>query len=634
MRRREFLARAAVCGSAVPLALSWRGATAQGAPARWSALDGAVRPLLARMTLDEKLGQMAQGELNQIKDEGDVERYFLGSVLSGGDADPKEGNGLVAWADTIDRLIERSMRTRLKVPILYGVDAVHGHSNVEGATIFPHNVGLGCTRDAALVEEIGRITALEMRATGAQWTFAPCVAAPRDERWGRTYEGFSESPEVAGELGAAAIRGLQEGGGGRQGAPRAGRARAAGSMSPRSVLACAKHYVGDGGTSYEPRELPGGRTTLLDQGDTRVDEATLRRIHLPAYAAAVAAGVGSIMVSYSSWNGVKVSGSPHLLTDILKNELGFEGFLISDYYAIGQIDRDYKTAVMHSINAGMDMAMEPAGYARFIATLRELVDEGRVPLARVDDAVTRILRVKLAMGLMDPKRSQLADRSLHASFGSAEHRDVARRSVRESLVLLKNDGRVLPLAKNAARIHVAGRAADDIGIQCGGWTVTWQGHAGATTAGTTLLQGIKAAVSPRASVTYDLEGGGPGADVAIVVVGEQPYAEGVGDRRDLALSPDNVALVERVAATGVRVVVVVLSGRPLILGPVLERASAVVAAWLPGTEGAGVADVLFGDFAPRGKLSYSWPRAMADVPVNVGDAAYAPLFPFGFGLGY
>ncbi|HET7131618.1 MAG TPA: glycoside hydrolase family 3 C-terminal domain-containing protein, partial [Gammaproteobacteria bacterium] len=349
---------------------------------------------------------------------------------------------------------------------------------------------------------------------------------------------------------------------------------------------------------------------------------------------AIEAGVGSIMVSYNSWNGAKVSGIPHLLTDILKNELGFDGFLISDYYAIGQVDRDYKTAVMKSINAGMDMAMEPAGYARFIGTLRELVDEGRVPLARIDDAVARILRVKLAMGLYDAKRTQLADRSLHGSFGSREHRDVARRAVRESLVLLKNDGRVLPLAKNAARIHVAGRAADDIGIQCGGWTVTWQGRPGATTAGTTLLDGIKAAVSRRTNVTFDLEGGGQGADAVVVVIGEQPYAEGVGDRRDLALAPEDVALVERVAATGAPVVVVLVSGRPMILGSVLERASAVGAAWLPGTEGAGVADVLFGDFAPRGKLSQTWPRTMADVPINVGDATYSPLFPFGFGLGY
>ena len=618
MRRRDFLARAA---AAVPFVLAARGARGQvtGGPPLLP-FDSAARALLAQLTLDEKLGQMTQAELNRLENDADVERYFLGSVLSGGDADPKAGNGLPAWTDAIDGMIERSLHTRSGIPILYGVDAVHGHSNVQGATIFPHNIGLGCTRDAALVEEIGRITALEMRATGAQWTFAPCVAIPRDERWGRTYEGFAETPAVASELGAAAVRGLQGG--------------AEGLRSPHAVLACAKHYVGDGGTSYEPRQAAGGRTTLLDQGDTRVDEPTLRRVHLPAYAAAVAAGVGSIMVSYNSWNGVKVSGIPHLLTDILKNELGFQGFLVSDYYAIGQVDRDYKAAVMRSINAGMDMAMEPAGYARFIATLRELVDEGRVPLARIDDAVTRILRVKLAMALIDPQRQRLADRSLHASFGSREHREVARRAVRESLVLLKNDGRVLPLAKNAARIHVAGRAADDVGIQCGGWTITWQGRPGATTAGTTLLAGIKSAVAPRTEVTFDLEGGGQGADAAIVVIGEQPYAEGVGDRRDLSLSAEDTALVERVAATGAPVVVVLLSGRPLILGSVLERASVVVAAWLPGTEGAGVADVLFGDFAPRGKLSHSWPRTMADIPLNGGDARYSPLFPFGFGLTY
>jgi beta-glucosidase len=624
MRRRQFLTTAAACGAALPL-FSTRAPRAQPAP-RLSSFDGVVKPFVARMTLDEKLGQMTQGELNQIKDDGDVERYFLGSVLAGGDADPPAGNGLVAWTDTIDRLIRRSLQTRLKIPILYGVDAVHGHSNVEGAVIFPHNVGLGCTRNAELVREICRITALETRATGAQWTFAPCVAISLDDRWGRAYEAFGESAELASELGAAAVQGLQEGGsheGGGPGAP---------LSSPRSVLACAKHYVGDGGTSYEPRES-GGRRTLLDQGDTRVDEAALRRIHLPPYVAAIEAGVGSIMVSYNSWNGAKVSGSRRLLTEILKQELGFEGFLISDYYAIGQIHPDFKTAVAQSVNAGMDMAMEPARYALFIGTLKELVTEGSVPIERIDDAVTRILRVKWAMGLMDPSRSQLADRSLHSSFGSAEHRAVARRAVRESLVLLKNERRALPIANNA-RIHVAGKSADDIGIQCGGWTVAWQGREGAVTAGTTLLAAIKARAVAAANVTYSADGsGGADADVAVVVVGELPYAEGVGDRADLALAEDDVALFERVAARGKPVVVIVLSGRPLILGGVLDRAAAVVAAWLPGTEGLGVADVLFGDHPPTGTLSYTWPRSMADVPINVGDAPYAPQFPFGFGLG-
>jgi beta-glucosidase len=616
VNRRHLLEAAAVCAAAAPLLRM--GASRAADPVRLSSFDDRVRPLLARMTLDEKLGQMTQAELGRLERDDDVERLNLGSVLSGGDADPPDGNGRAAWTRTIDDVIRRSLRTRLRIPILYGVDAVHGHSNVEGATIFPHNIGLGCARNASLVEEAARVTALEMRATGARWTFAPCVAVPRDDRWGRTYEGFSEDPQVVAELGEAAVRGLQTEDLG----------------SPRAVLACAKHFVGDGGTSY--REVPAAsRARPLDQGDTRVDEPALRRIHLPGYAAAVKAGVGSIMVSYNSWNGAKVTGIRRLLTEILKDELGFEGFLISDYYAIGQVDPDYKTAVTMSINAGLDMSMEPAGYARFIATLRELVAEGRVPLERVDDAVTRILRVKFAMGLMDEKRSQLSAPDLALEFGSQKHRDAARRAVRESLVLLKNDDGALPLAKGAARIHVAGRAADDIGVQCGGWTVTWQGKAGNVTAGTTLRAAIEASVGAKTRVTYDADGrGAAGADVAVVVIGEAPYAEGVGDRADLALGADDVALVERIAAAGVPVVAVVYSGRPLILGSVLERAAAVVAAWLPGTEGRGVSDVLFGDHAPRGKLGFTWPRSMAQIPINVGDPAYDPLFPFGFGLTY
>jgi len=614
MRRRDLLA---AIGAATPLAFApWRVYAA--GPARLSTFDNRVRPLLAQMTLDEKLGQMTQAELGKLEHEDDVARYFLGSILSGGDADPPTGNGLRDWQQTIDATIERSQRTRLKIPILYGVDAVHGHSNVEGATLFPHNIGLGCTRDPALVEAAARITALEMRATGAQWTFAPCIAVPRDVRWGRTYEGFAEDPAVVAQLGAAAVRGFQT----------------MDLASPRAVLACAKHFVGDGGTTWQDR-APTSRAPPLDQGDTRVDEATLRKIHLPAYIAAVGAGVGSIMVSYNSWNGVKVSASRRLLTEILKQEIGFEGFLVSDYYAIGQLAADYKEAVMTSVNAGMDMAMEPAGYARFIATLRELVEERRVPLARIDDAVTRILRVKAAMGLLDARRSQASDPDLAREFGATKHREVARRAVRESLVLLKNDYRALPLAKGAARIHVAGKAADDIGMQCGGWTVTWQGKPGNVTAGTTLRAAIAANVSAKTRVTYSADGrGADGADVAVVVVGEAPYAEGVGDRADLSLAADDVAVVDAVAAAGVPIVLVVYSGRPLVLGRVLDRAAAVVAAWLPGTEGRGITDVLFGDYAPRGKLGFAWPRTMANIPKHDGDAAYDPLFPFGFGLTY
>ena len=570
------------------------------------------------MTLDEKIGQMTQGELNAIKDESDIENYFLGSVLSGGGADPRAGNGLIAWTDTVDSLIRRSMKTRLSIPILYGVDAVHGHSNVIGATIFPHNIGLGCTGNAGLVEQAGHITAIEVRATGIRWSFSPCIAVPRDERWGRTYEGFSEDPELVRQLGAAAVRGLQ-------GADLSG---------PLSVLACAKHFLGDGGTAYGSN----GRSNRpgLDQGDTRVDLATLKRIHLPGYISCIAAGVGSIMVSYNSWNGVKVTGIRELLTGLLKEELGFEGFLVSDYNAIHQVDADFKTAIRKSINAGIDMAMEPNQYRLFIANLKELVMEGSVPMSRIDDAVIRILRVKRALGLLDPNRRQTADRTLQKSFGSPAHRRVARQAVRESLVLLKNSANLLPISRNIRHVHLAGRGADNIGMQCGGWTIDWQGRMGdVTTGGTTILSAVRHALARGSKVTYTLDGTGAGdANLGIAVIGETPYAEGVGDRADLSLAEEDVAVVNNLKAAGVPVLVILLSGRPLILGEVLDRADALVAAWLPGTEGQGIADVLFGDFAPVGRLSFTWPRSMAQIPIHEGDKNYDPLFPFGYGLGY
>ncbi|HTR00268.1 MAG TPA: glycoside hydrolase family 3 N-terminal domain-containing protein [Candidatus Acidoferrum sp.] len=617
MRRRLFCQSALVL-TATPMLLHGLPVRAQTTQKSLAAEDAKIKPLLAKMTLDEKIGQMVQPELGNMKDEADIATYFVGSVLSGGGADPVEGNSLEAWTNTVDRLIGISRKTRLGIPILYGVDAVHGHNNVLGATVYPHNVGLGCTRNAKLVEALGQVTAEEVRATGIHWTFAPCVAVPRDDRWGRTYEGYSEDPAVVAELGAAAVRGMQHGG----------------LQNPQAVLACAKHFVGDGGTTWGSTKRRDG-SPGMDQGNTEVDEATLRRIHLPGYQAAVAAGVGSIMVSYSSWNGVKASGIKHLLTDVLKNELGFEGFLVSDYYAIGQIDRDYKKALEASINAGMDMAMEPAQYVRFITTLKELVNEGKVSMARIDDAVTRILRVKSQMGLLDAKRNQLADRKLHATFGGAAHRALARQAVRESLVLLKNDKQTLPLKRTAKRIHVAGIGADDIGMQCGGWTVEWQGQMGAVTpGGTTILQALHYA-SPKTKFTYAADGSGvEGADACVVVVGEQPYAEGVGDRADLSLTKEDQALVAKLQQSGVPLVLIVLSGRPQVLGDAHDKCAAVVAAWLPGTEGEGVADVLFGDHAPSGKLSFTWPRSTAQEPINVGDANYDPLYPFGHGLGY
>jgi len=576
-------------------------------PKALSSYDPQAKALLAQMTLEEKIGQMTQPEQNELKDPADVENYFVGSIFSGGSSDPKEGNSIKAWTDLYDRLQARTQNTRLKIPILYGIDAVHGHNNVLDAVIFPHNIGLGCTRNPKLVEKVQRITAEEIRATGIQWAFGPCVTVPQDIRWGRTYEGFSEDPKLVRELGGPAVRGFQ----------------GAGLDDPLGVLACAKHFIGDGGTSY------GSVETGLDQGDTKVDEATLRRIHLPGYLAAIEEGVGSIMPSYNRWNGVKCSASKRLLTEILKNELGFQGFLISDYNAIDQITKDYKEAIGISINAGMDMVMVPTRYREYFNDLKALVNEGTVPMSRIDDAVLRILRVKFAMGLMDPKRNQLADRSLQKNFGSPEHRAVARQAVRESLVLLKNEAKLLPLSKQAPRIHVAGKNADDIGNQSGGWTIDWQGKSGpVTTGGTTILTAIKGAVSPGTKVTFSKDGtGAAGATAGIVVIGETPYAEMKGDRANLDLAPEDVEAVKNMKAAGIPVVVVVVSGRPLILGDVVAQAGALVAAWLPGTEGQGVSDVLFGDYKPTGKLSFTWPKA-------VGQGTKDPLYAYGYGLKY
>jgi beta-glucosidase len=588
-------------------------------PKALSSYDGKARGLLAKMTLDEKIGQMTQPDQVFLKDVSDIQKYYLGSLLSGGDSDPKAGNSLEAWTEMVDKYQAEALKTRLAIPLLYGVDAVHGHNNVLNAVIFPHNIGLGCTRNPQLIEKAARITAEEVRATGVNWAFAPCVTVPRDERWGRTYEGFGETPELARTLGEAAVRGFQ----------------GSNLSNPLSVPACSKHFVGDGGTVFGTGS-PRGRERLLDQGDVRLDEKTLREIHLQGYVSTVKAGVATVMPSYSSWNGQKCSGSKRLMTEILKNELGFEGFLISDYAALNQLPGDYKSQVEQSINAGMDMVMVPDKYQEFFNTLKTLVNEGKVLMSRIDDAVTRILRVKFAMGLMDKGRSPLADRKLQKSFGSAEHRQVARECVRQSLVLLKNENKALPISKGVTRIHVAGKNADDIGNQCGGWTITWQGRSGnVTPGGTTILKAIENTVSKNTKVTFSKDGtGAEGATIGIAVVGETPYAEGRGDRTDLALAKEDVAVIENLKKAGIPVVVILVSGRPMIIDQVLDKSDAFMAAWLPGTEGQGVADVIFGDYKPTGKLSHSWPRSMSQIPINFGDASYDPLFKYGFGLSY
>lgn len=616
MRGERVMVGALVALLGLGAALPHAGAAGAVLP-KLSAQDARVNALLARMSLDEKIGQMTQPDQEALQDEADVENLAVGSVLSGGNSDPRT-NSFDDWRELYERMQARALRSRLKIPILYGVDAVHGHSNVVGAVIFPHNVGLGATRDAALVQEISRITAREIRATGINWAFAPCVAVPRDERWGRTYEGFSEDPKLVAELGGAATRGLQ----------------GHGLDDPLGVLACAKHFAGDGGTLYGTGMKRDQGRYPLDRGDVRLSAAELDALHLQGYRASIAAGVGSIMPSYNSWNGEKASGSKRLLTDILKGELGFEGLVVSDYNAIEELPGDYRAQVKLSVNAGMDMFMVPNRYRQFIAELKALATAGEVPLSRIDDAVRRILRVKAAMGLLDPKFSPKADRTLAASFGSEEHRAVARRAVRESLVLLKNEGKALPLSRKAKRIHVAGKSADDLGNQCGGWTIAWQGRSGTPTQGTTILAALQQGARD-AQVTYSRDGSGAaGADVAVVVVGETPYAEFFCDREDLTLAKEDGEAIANAKKAGVPVVVVLLSGRPMILGDALAQADAFVAAWLPGTEGTGVADVLFGDYKPTGKLAFTWPRSMAQLPINVGDASYDPLFPYGYGLTY
>jgi beta-glucosidase len=606
--RRDLLSAGAFAFGASSL---MKAAGAAGS-SRFFQYDAHARQILAQMTVAEKIGQMTQPDKNFLQNPDDIINYSLGSVLSGGDSDPKTGNDLISWTDMYDGYQERALHTRLHIPLLYGVDAVHGHNNVIGATVFPHNIGLGCTRNAQLIEKAAQITSEEVRATGINWAFAPCVAVPQDIRWGRTYEGFSQDPNIVKTLGAAAVKGLQR----------------ASLDDPLAVLACAKHYIADGGTKW------GTGRFGLDQGDAEIDEATLRTIFLPGYLTTVDAGVGSIMPSYSSWNGVHCSGSKKLLTDLLKNALGFAGFVISDYGAINQLPGTYKDQIQTSINAGMDMVMVPDKYVEFIQLLKELVAEGKVPVSRIDDAVLRILRVKIAMGLMDRSRSPLADRSLHARFGSPEHRAVARDCVRQSLVLLKNEGNILPMSKDAGPIHVSGKSADNIGNQCGGWTIYWQGKSGEPTLGTTILSGIGAAAGSGAKVSYSEDGSGAaGAMIGIAVIGEKPYAEMFGDRAELRLDPEDVGVVSRLKSQGLRVIVVLVSGRPLVIDDILPLADAVVAAWLPGSEGDGVADVLFGQYKPTGKLSFAWPKG-SSTSFRIGDTGYQALYQLGYGLTY
>lgn len=549
-----------------------------------------VEALLKQMTLDEKVGQMVQAVKDVSPD--DVKNFCLGSVLSGGGG--SIGNNPAEWADSYDRFQKAAMSTRLKIPIIYGLDAVHGHNNVSGAVMFPHNIGLGATRDPDLMKRIGQVVAEEVLTTGPTWTFAPCLTVPRNERWGRTYEGFSEDPKLVGLLGAKYVEGFQ--------GP---------AFNGRHLVACIKHWAADGGTQD-------GK----NMGDSVLSEKDLLDIHVAPYIPSIKAGAWTVMVSYNSINGTPCHINKHLTTDILKKQLGFKGFVISDWLGIGG-------RYVDAINSGIDMGMEPTTWRDFINAVKDGVVTKKITQERIDDAVRRILTVKFVSGLMD---NPYADRELLAknTFGSKEHRAVAREAVRKSLVLLKNDG-ILPLAKKG-KIFVSGRSANNIGMQCGGWTISWLGGAGNITPGTTILEGLKQ-VAPDAKIDFDENGNGAaGHDVALVIIGEPPYAEGYGDRGDLHLEVCDQAVLNNVLQSGVPTLVVLVSGRPMLITDEIKKCKGFVAAWLPGTEGAGIADVLFGDFDFTGKLPHTWPTGMDQIPINTGDPNYKPLFPYGFGL--
>lgn len=608
---------------------------------RSSDVEDRVGALVARMSLDQKIGQMTQPERVHVSPE-EVKRFHIGSVLSGGGSCPGD-NRPADWVAMNDAYWTASMEEddgHLAIPLLYGVDAIHGNANVLGATIFPHNIGLGAMRDPDLVERIGRVTAREVRAAGVDWTFAPTLAVSLDPRWGRTYESYSEDPALVGGYARRIVKGLQNGGG--AGGPR-------GLLGPQGVVACAKHWVGDGGT-----------WAGVDQGDTVVDEEELRRVHIAPYVPALEAGALTFMVSLSSWNGEKCHAHRYLIEDVLKGEMGFRGFVVSDWNGIDPLADDYSWAAAMAVNAGIDMVMVPDTWQAFIAGLKQRVEWGHVPIERIDDAVARILRVKFACGLFDGPRPWARRGSNGSSFGSREHREVAREAVRKSLVLLRNEGGVLPLDQGA-RILVTGRNANDRGRQCGGFTVEWQGVSGndAIEGVTSVWEGIRA-VAPGAVLC---EHGGARAeeedfDVAVVVIGERPYAEGLGDIRApspvragtnhlpagpgvlkpygdtlelAALHPEDLRTIRGLAARGIPVVTVLVSGRPLVVNEELAASAAFVAAWLPGSEGGGVADVLFGYYDFVGRLPMSWP---SEVPGGEGGGrgACAPLLPRGFGL--
>jgi beta-glucosidase len=572
-------------------------------------VEARVTALLAQMTLAEKAGQMTMGGYSSLASPDDVTTYGLGA-LGGAPYDLLPSD----WLPITAAVRAKAAATRLRIPVLFAIDAVHGNAKLRGTTVFPQNIGLGCTRDTDLVRQAAVVNAAEVTAVGLGLVEAPDVDVARDERWGRTYESFGEDPQLVASMATAAFTGYRG-----------------------AVLASAKHYFGAGGTAWGT-----GVAGRLDQGDDLIDEAEMRAVHLPPFVAAIAAGAQVVMVSYSAWQGTKMTASAKWITDVLEGELGFDGIVMTDGGGALQLGPDVQTDVQTAIGAGIDLVNVAQPYAQVVAAIQALVSSGAIPESRIDASVRRILRVKIRAGLFD---APPPDPSALASVGSAAHRAVARQAVRESLVLLKNDAALLPLPKGA-RVHVAGLGGNDLGIQSGGWTLAWQGLTGvdatAMGGGTTIVDAMRAAATSPGLVTYSADGSGAaGADVGVVVLHELPYAEYEGDtpdpRFDQTATPniyDGTAaqVVANMTAAKIPLVLLLVTGRPVRIESMLPAFGAAVAAWLPGSEGAGVADVLYGDAPFTGKLSRSWPRDATPLPFNEDSLPYDPLFPYGFGL--
>lgn len=577
-----------------------------------------VADLLSYLTLEEKIGQMTLVEKNSLAEPEDLRTYGLGALLSGFGGKPDD-NTAAGWQNMVEAFVAESRSSRLGIPLLYGVDAIHGHSNVPGATVFPHFIGLGATGDAVLVEDVARATAAELLATGVRWSYSPTYDMPEDIRWGRVYETFSDDPELVSKLGSAYIRGLQE--------------NPSFPSSTIAVLATPKHYIGAGGMLWNTAS---NENFKIDQGTTPVDEKKLRKHYLPPFKKAVDTGAMSVMAGLNSWGDTKLAASSYLIQTVLKEELGFKGFVVSDWYGVYEIPGGNYTAAVTAINAGVDMVMLPFDYNEFTKNVRRAVKNGDIPESRINDAVTRILTAKFKLGLFDT--APVLDTK---KIGTPAHRTLARTAVAQSLVLLKNDNNLLPIKRSVSSIRVAGSAADNIGRQAGAWTVEWQGIDGNWLPGaTSILEGIRQTAPTGTTIEFAQDGSfapnAPRADLGIAVVGEAPYAEGWGDNPNPSLSGEDISTITRLQAACDAVIVVLVTGRPLIITDEITTWDTTVVAWLPGSEGAGVSDVLFGKKPFTGKLPLPWPTSIEQLPIVDGRTADKtnPVFPRYFGLTY